>query len=60
MRIRTNQADFYVSAEMAREHLVWLSGQDVGMRAVGDVTGIAYQVVQKIRQGGERRIRRST
>ena len=58
--LKMNAGDVLVSAELAREHLRWLSGRDVGKRAVGDVTGIAWQVIGRIANGQQRRIRRST
>lgn len=58
--LKRNAGDVLVSAELARQHLRWLSRADVGKRAVGDVTGMAWQVIGRIAKGKQRRIRRST
>jgi hypothetical protein len=59
-RLKQNDCDFTVSAELAREHLLRLRGAQVGKRAVSECTGIAAQVLMSIANGTRRRIRRST
>lgn len=59
-RLNRGDGDYVVSAQVARDHLRYLSTHGVGYRAVFDCTGIYPRVVQAIRQGRWKRIRLST
>jgi hypothetical protein len=59
-RLKCSRGDFFVSAELAREHLVDLQRAHVGIRAVAAVTGILFPRVREIRNGTVTRIRQST
>lgn len=52
--------DFFVSADLCREHLLWLSARHVGKDAVAAVTGIDDHRLWKIRTGKLKRVRMST
>lgn len=47
----------YVDAEPVREHLILLSAQHVGRRAVADVTGITDRSLMEIKAGRVQRVR---
>jgi hypothetical protein len=59
-RMKTQDGDFTVSAELARQHLIELRMAGVGKRAVSDCTGISDVVLMEIRNGKRQRIRQST
>jgi len=59
-RVKRNECDWIVSADMAREHLIELRKAGVGKRAVMDCTGISDVVLMEIRNGKRQRIRQST
>lgn len=59
-RVKRNDCDWTVSAELAREHLLRLRAAHVGKRAVRDCTGISDVVLMEIANGTRRRIRQST
>ena len=45
-----------VSSDLARRHLLWLSGLGVGRTSVADACDLSYITVKRIRQGRTRRI----
>ncbi len=59
-RVKQNDCDWIVSAELAREHMLELRAKHVGKRAVRDCTGISLPVLVEIANGTRRRIRQST
>lgn len=59
-RVKQNDCDWIVSAELARQHLLELRAKHVGKRAVRDCTGISDVVLAEIANGKRRRIRQST
>ncbi len=50
----------YVDCSEARDHLLWLSANDVGRRAVAARTGLARSTLMEIRSGRRTKARRET
>lgn len=59
-RCKRGDGNFFVSAEVCREHILWLRSQGVGKRAIADVCGIDKSRLILIANGTLRRIAMST
>lgn len=59
-KLKLADADYVVSAELARKHLERLSKAGVGFRTVAEYTATQPQYIQAIRTGRRKRIRMST
>ena len=50
----------FVDASEAREHLLWLTAQGIGLRTVEEHTGLSRSALQKLRSGERTRCRPET